>query len=390
MKDFLSEYGFAILAAVVVILLIAMCTPVGSLIKNQVVGIVNKFAIKTENRLYSTDTENEFGVIIKQVDDSGSFSISAISESDNDLFEASYRVKDQHGNWNDWTELGLLSTGSKEHSGVFTAKIENGNKIQIRVTDNGKANDVFYQSNIIEYTGKESTNTGTMFMMPNVGDLITIDGKQFRVLKTEGTTAKVLGMFNNMKEWYNNHSTVATFKNGKTGQKYEGSLLDVRMNQTFYNSLSEQNRNAIIPKNVEQRIYNITYSKPSSGVYYTSWNKNYFKADDTSGNTYYIVDMNDVIELGERRVWNADILDIVEYLGESWTPQQLMMMFYNVDYGVNTDSNEIIWLKSATTWNDGALQIIGHMGGIGANNFNYYVILRPCFYIDLSQANFSM
>ena len=144
MKDFLSEYGFAILAAIVVILLIAMCTPVGNLIKNQIMEVVDSFATKTESKLYSMDADNTLGVIITQIDENGKFKIVASSDSETDALVASYRVKDQHGNWTEWKELGTLSTGSKEHSGEFTAKIENGNKAQVRVVDSGKADNLFY------------------------------------------------------------------------------------------------------------------------------------------------------------------------------------------------------------------------------------------------------
>lgn len=155
MKDFLSEYGFAILAAIVVILLIAMCTPVGNLIKNQIMGVVDSFANKTESKLYSLDADNTLGVAIAQIDENGKFSIKATTDSETDVLKASYRVKDQNGNWGPWTDLGNLGSG-KEHSGEFTAKIENGNKIQVRVTDEGKADNLFYESNIVEYTGTSS------------------------------------------------------------------------------------------------------------------------------------------------------------------------------------------------------------------------------------------
>lgn len=157
MKDFLSEYGFAILAAIVVILLIAMCTPVGNLIKNQIMGVVDSFATKTESKLYSMDADNALGVVITQLDENGNFKIVASSDSETDVLKASYRVKDQHGNWSEWRPLGQLSTGSKEHTGNFTAKIENGNKAQVRVIDEGKADSIYFESNIIEYTGASSS-----------------------------------------------------------------------------------------------------------------------------------------------------------------------------------------------------------------------------------------
>ena len=54
MKSFLEEYGFAILAAIVVILLIAMASPVGNLIRDSIKGVVVKFSNKTNSMLDTT------------------------------------------------------------------------------------------------------------------------------------------------------------------------------------------------------------------------------------------------------------------------------------------------------------------------------------------------
>ena len=71
MKSFFEEYGFVILAAIVVILLIAMATPIGDLVKAQITGIVDSFANKTESKLNAVDagaitvraTQNKGGTI---------------------------------------------------------------------------------------------------------------------------------------------------------------------------------------------------------------------------------------------------------------------------------------------------------------------------------------
>lgn len=51
MKSFFEEYGFVILAAIVVILLIAMCTPLGNVVKQNITGIMNSFSGKTNSML---------------------------------------------------------------------------------------------------------------------------------------------------------------------------------------------------------------------------------------------------------------------------------------------------------------------------------------------------
>lgn len=53
MKAFLEEYGFAILAAIVVIVLIMMATPVGQAVKASLQSIVGKFTNTADNGLDS-------------------------------------------------------------------------------------------------------------------------------------------------------------------------------------------------------------------------------------------------------------------------------------------------------------------------------------------------
>lgn len=98
MKSFLEEYGFTILAAIVVILIIAMCTPIGNLIKEQVLGVVNSFAAKTEGKLAAIDADAPVKVTLKQFNKAGKFDVVAASSSKNDTFLVEYRVKDQNGN----------------------------------------------------------------------------------------------------------------------------------------------------------------------------------------------------------------------------------------------------------------------------------------------------
>ena len=51
MKSFFEEYGFVILAAIVVILLIAMCTPLGKVVRQNIESIMNSFSAKTNSML---------------------------------------------------------------------------------------------------------------------------------------------------------------------------------------------------------------------------------------------------------------------------------------------------------------------------------------------------
>lgn len=55
MKQFLKDYGFAIISAIVIITLVAMSTPIGATIKSEVSNITNSFAALTENKFDHID-----------------------------------------------------------------------------------------------------------------------------------------------------------------------------------------------------------------------------------------------------------------------------------------------------------------------------------------------
>lgn len=57
MKSFLEEYGFAILTAIVVILLVVMVTPVGNTINASVLGVIKSFGNKTIAKIDETKKE---------------------------------------------------------------------------------------------------------------------------------------------------------------------------------------------------------------------------------------------------------------------------------------------------------------------------------------------
>ena len=101
----------------------------------------------------------------------------------------------------------------------------------------------------------------------NKGDLIYLDvdgngDKLYRVLKCKGDVAKVVAMYDNLTSKYNETSTTTDF-NGTTAQKYEGSTLDTYLNTTWYNTLSSEAKNAIVPENVVQYCYKY-YDEPNT------------------------------------------------------------------------------------------------------------------------------
>ena len=264
MKKFLSEYGFAILAAIVVILLIAICSPVSNLIQTKVENVITSFANKTSMKLGS---------------------------------------------------------------------VENG----------------------ISGDGQHKVVAG----MPKKSDLITIDGQEYRVLSINGTQAKVLAMYDANITYFNNYS-------GGGESRYEGSVVDNYLENTFYPSLSF--KDAIIKKDITQNMY-----------------RNASKIDRTES-----------IPVGLRHVYLLDMEDLFEYLdnGDDWIDgEQIKVMFYDTYFvELNQSPCSDIWLRSSSTdYTSHAWRISTYGEYANLSLFNCWDnadAIRPAFVIDLSKIDF--
>ena len=69
MKKFISEYGFGILVAIAVIMLICLTTPVGQKIGDSVKGIVNGFSSTTNTVMNTVDPETTIELMNLKVGD---------------------------------------------------------------------------------------------------------------------------------------------------------------------------------------------------------------------------------------------------------------------------------------------------------------------------------
>lgn len=68
MKSFFEEYGFTILASIVVILLITMTTPIGTVVKNNISNIIDSFSDKTSQKLDATSKINLYSKDVIKID----------------------------------------------------------------------------------------------------------------------------------------------------------------------------------------------------------------------------------------------------------------------------------------------------------------------------------
>ena len=223
--------------------------------------------------------------------------------------------------------------------------------------------------------------------MPVKGDLITmnLDGtsRLYRVLSVNGNVCKVLGMWDDFKSKYNETSTTTNF-NGITAQKYEGSALDTYLNTTWYNKLSSEAKNAIVPENVVQYCYKY-YSQPNTPntptytyQYQYNWdNSNYDNANNV-GN----------VTVGERNVFALDLKDIFDYFEKVCiTSDEIMTMFWNS----TTKVSKYPWLRSSSSVGSSfAWVVIGSFGSLGSGGATSSNVVRPALNLDMYKIQYTL
>lgn len=224
--------------------------------------------------------------------------------------------------------------------------------------------------------------------IPKKGSIINLnlDGteRQYRVLNVNGNVCKVLGMFDNLTSVYNSTSTITTTFGSTTAQKYEGSTLDTYLNTTWYNTLSSEAKNAIIPENVIQYCYKY-YDEPNTPntptytyqYQYNGSNSDYENADNVGS-----------VTVGKRNVFALDLKDIFNYIGKVCiTSNELMIMFWNS----TTKISKYPWLRSSVADRSNSAWTAN-----GYNNYlftrgvvNSYVV-RPALNLDMSKIQYTL
>ena len=89
MRELIEEYGFAVVAAVVIIVLIAICEPLRRSIGNEVDATMNTFAKKA-----SKNNEEKYTMVRLSVKSDYTFTMEVESSSSNDIFTTEVRIRD--------------------------------------------------------------------------------------------------------------------------------------------------------------------------------------------------------------------------------------------------------------------------------------------------------
>ena len=216
--------------------------------------------------------------------------------------------------------------------------------------------------------------------MPTKGQIINIDDKKYLVLKTSGNIAEVLAQYDyTTSQAFRTELDTVTFTDGSTGLKYADSDIDTLLNTTFYNSLSSSIKNAIVPKNITQDKWDMTYSQ--SGSVSATY------AEKLLGNDGIFVLLSGdhgTVPIGDRNIYALSVTEIFEYLNVTVTDSdKIRDMFWK--YKHNN-----IWLRSAGNHRDGVIFLFYSTKGFYSHVYSKTYAVRPAFQIDLSQVNWSV
>ena len=223
--------------------------------------------------------------------------------------------------------------------------------------------------------------------MPVKGDLITmnLDGtsRLYRVLSVNGNVCKVLGMWDDFTSKYNKTSTTTNF-NGTTAQKYEGSTLDTYLNTTWYNTLSSEAKNAIVPENVVQYCYKYydAPNTPNTLTYTYQYQYNWSNSDyDNANNVGNVV-------VGNRNVFALDLKDIFDYFDKVCiTSDELMTMFWNS----TTRIQKFPWLRSSYAGSSSSVWYVhGNFGFLDIRAVTSSLVVRPALNLDMSKIPYEL
>ena len=225
------------------------------------------------------------------------------------------------------------------------------------------------------------------FEPPAKGSIVkmNLDGteRQYRVLGVNGNICKVMGMWDDFTSAYNSKSTTTTF-GSTTAQKYEGSTLDTYLNTTWYNTLSTEAKNAIVPENVVQYCYQY-YGEPNTPntptytyQYQYNWSDSNYENANNVGN----------VVVGNRNVFALDLKDIFDYIGKVCiTSDELMTLFWNG----TAEVSKYLWLRSSNA--DSSNRMWGVFGGGGILdriNMRISGVVRPALNLDMSKIQYTL
>lgn len=223
------------------------------------------------------------------------------------------------------------------------------------------------------FSNSVTVNKGSA--MPVKGNLIIIESKQYRVLKTNGSVAEVLAMYD--------ASTSQKFDtNSSYNNTYAGKNIDTYCNNTFYSGLSSAMKSAIVDKTFTQDEWN---TQNTTSPHYVAKYGSY---------TYNVTPINLEYKPSiTRHCYVLSVQDIIDYLNVTMSMGASDTTFTDINiwkmiWDQTTSFPSAIWLSSAkyeTSNSNYAIIVSGYLGRVELQSVNSDFAVRPAFQIDLSK-----
>ena len=238
----------------------------------------------------------------------------------------------------------------------------------------------------------------TPFEAPAKGTIISMDldgngAKQYRIIKSNGEVAQVMAMYDTLTSAYNSTSTTTTMGT-LTVAKYEGSDIDTYLNTTWYNTLTDTAKAAIVPENVVCDAWYWSRSTASgdpvySGTYGTAVpGTNNYSIGKYAGGT---------LNIGNRNVFALGVQDVIDYLNDSSVQVDTTAILRNVNIWKMFWNDEVsysskyLWLRSSDAGNSTyAWAVNGASASLSNFNDTRSRIVRPALNLNLNQIEFSI
>lgn len=226
--------------------------------------------------------------------------------------------------------------------------------------------------------------------LPKKGNIIklNLDGtdRNYRVLNMNGNIGKVMGIFDDLMSSKFNNSSTPTTMGAITVQKYENSTVDTYLNTTWYNTLTTETKNAIVPENImcDAWYWDDTGNPDYTGTYGTTvpGAKNYTISKYTGG----------TLNINNHNISILSIQDVIDYLSDGSMRVDTSAILRNVNIWKmfwNTEtqqSNKYLWLRSSSpTVSRNIWFVDGDNGNMDNASCANSFIIRPVLNLDFSK-----
>ena len=233
-------------------------------------------------------------------------------------------------------------------------------------------------------------------IMPVKGDLINLDldgngNKQYRVIKCNGNVAQVMAMYDDLTSDWRNDFTTTTTMGTLTVAKYEDSDINTYLNTTWYNTLTDTTKAAIVPEFVVcDAWYRGSTGDPDyTGTYGSSvpGTRNYTISKYAGG----------TLNIGNRNVFALGVQDVIDYLNDSSVQIDTTAILRNVNIWKMFWNDEVShsgkypWLRSSgADYYDCAFGVDGNSGDLNSNDVLASHVVRPALNLNLNQIEFTL